>query len=97
MRSDKPPLRSTTTVLPLLLYSQTTTTAFHNWRVWPLVYHDVFTVPSKDMGYSTTVVPFVYWANRRGRKWLILPPLLSGGLRDPKTDTTQMTFLLFGY
>jgi hypothetical protein len=83
----------TTTVVPLLLSSYTTSAAARLFRIWPFVYMGTYA----SGGGQAALLPLFWWSKKEGHTWFVAPLLLSGGQRDDKRDITEAVIGLFGY
>ncbi|HEX9102278.1 MAG TPA: hypothetical protein VF997_08750, partial [Polyangia bacterium] len=83
----------TTTVVPLLFSSFTTSPTAKLFRIWPFVFMGTY----KDGGGQAAILPLFYWSKKEGHSWFVAPFLLSGGQRDDKRDITEAVIALVGY
>ncbi len=83
----------TTTVVPLLFSSYTTSASAKLFRIWPFVFMGKY----KDGGGQAAMLPLFWWSKKEGHSWFIAPLLLSGGQRDEKNDITEAVVGLIGY
>jgi len=85
--------QETTTVVPLLFSSYTTSPTQKLFRIWPFVFMGV----NRDGGGQASILPLFWWSKKEGHGWFIAPLLLSGGQRDDKRDVTEAVIGLVGY
>lgn len=83
----------TTSIVPLLFSSYTTSPAEKLFRIWPFVFMGVY----KDGGGQASILPLWWWSKKEGHGWFVAPLLLSGGQRDEKRDITEAVIGLIGY
>ena len=83
----------TTTVIPLLFSSYTTSPTEKLFRIWPFVFMGTY----KDGGGQASILPLFWWSKKQGHGWFIAPLLLSGGQRDDNNDITEAVVGLIGY
>ena len=83
----------TTTVVPLLFSSYTTSPTEKRFRIWPFV----FMGTNRDGGGEASILPLWWWSKKQGHGWFVAPLLLSGGQRDDKRDITEVVIGLLGY
>jgi hypothetical protein len=83
----------TTTVVPLLFSSYTTSATQRRFRIWPFV----FMGTNRDGGGEASIMPLFWWSKTNGHGWFIAPLLLSGGQRDDQRDITEVVIGLLGY
>ena len=83
----------TTTVVPLLLSSYTTSPTTKRFRIWPFVFMGTNTTG----GGQAAILPLFWWSKKDGHGWFVAPLLLSGGQRDDNNDITEAVIGLFGY
>jgi hypothetical protein len=83
----------TTTVIPWLLSSYTTSPTEKRFRIWPFVFMGI----NKDGGGQAALLPLFWWSKKQGHSWFVAPLLLSGGQRDEQKDITEAVIGLFGY
>lgn len=83
----------TTTVVPLLFSSYTSSPAKKLFRIWPFVFMGVY----RDGGGQASILPLFFWSHEGQHGWLVAPLLLSGGQRDDKRDITEAVIGLVGY
>ena len=83
----------TTTVIPWLFSSYTTSPSEKLFRIWPFVFMGVY----RDGGGQASILPLFWWSKKAGHGWLVAPLLLSGGQRDDQRDITELVLGLVGY
>ncbi len=83
----------TTTVIPWLLSSYTTSATEKRFRIWPFV----FMGTNNEGGGQAAMLPLFWWSKKHGQTWFIAPFLLSGGQRDENNDLSEAVIGLIGY
>jgi len=83
----------TTTVIPLLFSSYTTSPTEKLFRIWPFVFMGTY----KNGGGQASILPLFWWSKKEGHGWFVAPLLLSGGQRDEAKDITEAVIGLIGY
>jgi hypothetical protein len=83
----------TTSVVPLLFSSYTTSSDAKLFRIWPFVFMGTY----KSGGGQAAMLPLFWWSKHEGHSWFVAPLLLSGGQRDEQKDITEAVIGLVGY
>ncbi|MGZ3437995.1 MAG: hypothetical protein ACXVDD_00680 [Polyangia bacterium] len=83
----------TTTVVPLLFSSLTTSKDAKLFRIWPFVFMGTY----KAGGGQAAILPLFWWSKKQGHSWFVAPLLLSGGQRDDNNDISEGVLGLIGY